>query len=102
MQDIPSHTRRMRLAQFRIGSHWSGVEAGQWNRLQRERRVCKRCSCGAPSDEGHMNGGCSLLKDQRLQHIDLFVGGAATVESFSQQDAADLAAVRKCEGEKMR
>ena len=36
--------------------------------------------------------GCSSLIDQRLRHIDLFADGAATVESFLQQDAADLAA----------
>ena len=43
--------------------------------------------------------GCSSLIDQRLRHIDLFADGAATVESFLQQDAADLAAfLRECHG----
>ena len=92
MQDISSRSSRVRLAQFRTGSHWLGVESGRWIGLQREQRVCKRCGCGALDDEAHMIWGCSSLIDQRLRHIDLFADGAATVESFLQQDAADLAA----------
>ena len=45
MQDISSRSSRVRLAQFRTGSHWLGVESGRWIGLQREQRVCKRCGC---------------------------------------------------------
>jgi hypothetical protein len=90
---VSSRARRCRLAQFRTGSHWLGVEAGRWvvPRLPREERLCQRCSMAAVDDEAHMLWECPALVDARIQHIDLFSDGAARVEEFMQQDAAQLA-----------
>ena len=90
---ISSRVRRRRLAQFRTGSHWLGVEAGRWvvPRLPREERLCQRCSMAAVDDERHMLWECPALVDTRIQHIDLFRDGTARVEEFMQQDAAQLA-----------
>ena len=90
LQVVASRTTRIRLAQFRTGSHWLGVETGLWANLPREQRRCKRCSDGGVDDAEHMIWGCPALIDQRLQHMELFRRGDATVEAFMQQDPASL------------
>ncbi len=50
LQVVASRTTRIRLAQFRTGSHWLGVETGLWANLPREQRRCKRCSDGGVDD----------------------------------------------------
>ena len=90
LQAVPSRTNRVRLAQFRSGSHWLGVETGRWAGLRREQRCCKRCGEAEIDDASHMIWGCSALIDQRLQHMELFSRGDATVEAFMQQDPAGL------------
>ena len=97
LQAVASRTNRVRLAQFRTGSHWLGVETGRWAGLQREQRCCKRCGESEIDDAQHMIWGCPALIDQRLQHMGLFSDGEATVEAFMQHEPADLAAfVRHC------
>lgn len=97
LQAVASRTDRVRLAQFRSGSHWLGVETGRWAGLQREQRRCKRCGSGEVDDAEHMLWRCDALLDQRLQHAELFASGAATVEAFMQQEPAALAAfLRRC------
>lgn len=91
LQAVASKTNRVRLAQFRSGSHWLRVETGRWGGLRREQRLCQRCGCGTVDDEGHMLWGCDALIDQRLQHIELFGGGEDTVAAFMQQEPAALA-----------
>lgn len=91
LQAVTSRTNRVRLAQFRMGSHWLGVETGRWAGLQREQRCCKRCDGGGVDDAEHMIWGCPALIDQRLQHVELFSRGDATVEAFMQQEPASLA-----------
>jgi hypothetical protein len=90
LQAVASRTSRVRLAQFRTGSHWLGVETGRWAGLRREQRCCKRCSVGGVDDAEHMIWGCPALIDQRLQHMELFSRGDASVEAFMQQDPASL------------
>jgi hypothetical protein len=90
LQAVASRTGRVRLAQFRTGSHWLRVETGRWAKLPREQRSCQRCGNGEVDDAEHMIWGCSALLEQRLQHVELFSRGDATVEAFMQQDPASL------------
>ena len=100
LQAVTSRANRTRLAQFRTGSHWLGVESGRWQGLQREQRRCKRCDGGSIDDAAHMIWGCPALTDQRLQHLELFSGSEHTVEAFMQQEPTELALfLRHCHDE---
>lgn len=91
LQAVTSRANRIRLTQFRTGSHWLGVESGRWQGLKREQRHCKRCNGGSIDDSAHMIWGCPTLIDQRLQHSELFSGSQHTVEEFLQQEPIELA-----------
>ena len=100
LQAVTSRANRTRMAQFRTGSHWLGVESGRWQGLQREQRRCKRCDGGSIDDAAHMIWGCPALTDQRLQHLELFSGSEHTVEAFLQQEPTELALfLRHCHDE---
>ena len=97
LQAVASRTNRVRLAQFRTGSHWLRVETGRWAGLKREQRCCQRCCEAEIDDAPHMIWGCPALIDQRLQHMGLFSDCEATIEAFMQQNPVDLAVfVRHC------
>jgi hypothetical protein len=55
LQAVASRTNRVRLAQFRTGSHWLGVATGRWIGLPHEQRCCKRCGSGEVDDAEHMD-----------------------------------------------
>ena len=51
---------RKRMARFRTGSHWLAIHQGRFTGVERENRICKKCSLGVVEDEEHMMFVCPL------------------------------------------
>ena len=69
--DVPERRRRVRLAQWRTGSHWMAEETGRWQRLDRTQRPCPHCQ--APlEDVRHAVYDCPLYAGLREEYAELF------------------------------
>ena len=69
--DVPERRRRVRLAQWRTGSHWMAEETGRWQRLDRTQRPCPHCQ--APlEDVRHAVYDCDLYAGLREEYAELF------------------------------
>ncbi|EFN53994.1 hypothetical protein CHLNCDRAFT_135985 [Chlorella variabilis] len=65
--DVPERRRRVRLAQWRTGSHWMAEETGRWQRLDRTQRPCPHCQ--APlEDVRHAVYDCPLYAGLREEY----------------------------------
>ena len=69
--DVPERRRRVRLAQWRTGSHWMAEETGRWQRLDRTQRPCPHRQ--APlEDVRHAVYDCPLYAGLREEYAELF------------------------------
>ncbi|EFN58940.1 hypothetical protein CHLNCDRAFT_50487 [Chlorella variabilis] len=68
--DVPERRRRVRLAQWRTGSHWMAEETGRWQRLDRTQRPCPHCQ--ALEDVRHAVYDCPLYAGLREEYAELF------------------------------
>ena len=69
--DVPERRHRVRLAQWRTGSHWMAEETGRWQRLDRTQRPCPHCQ--APlEDVRHAVCDCPLYAGLREEYAELF------------------------------
>jgi hypothetical protein len=87
--------QRKHLAQFRLGSHWLGVETGRQGSagaVPRVDRVCQRCHSGELDDEEHMVFRCQAHEAQRQQHSSIFTPWPSSIRSFMRRDPTEVAA----------
>ena len=66
---VTNDKHRKQLTRFRVSSHNLEIEAGRYNQLNRNDRICKICNMNVPETKFHFLLCCPVYRNLRIQFL---------------------------------